>query len=55
MKINLVNKCKKCHFEMPKKSKHHFYCDKCWLKNKQKVCLEEIDITKKIKPLKFIR
>lgn len=50
----LVERCIDCNAIL-KYSKHHFRCNRCWLKNKEKICLQNQDITIKLKPIKKIR
>lgn len=48
----LIKKCIDCGKSL-KHVSHHFRCNNCWYKNKEKICLMEIDITKiKLKPLR---
>ena len=54
----ILKKCIDCKADM-RYSKHHFRCNKCWLKHKERICREVIKkedlFTRKLNGLEFTR
>lgn len=48
----LVKKCIDCGNGMAH-SKHHFRCNKCWFKQKEKIMTMKVNYKTKLKPLRI--